>query len=121
MKEINIKLWKQTFYLLWDKTPEEYMKFCKKKWEEDELENQYTIWRTNMLNSWFIIIYIRSIKDKQRMLLTLNHEIFHAVKFSLEARWGSLVYTYTIEELQRKCYNYIWLNSKKCKHLLQSL
>ena len=122
MKIINIKLWKQTFYILWNKTPDEYINFCKKQWENDELDISYIIWRTNMLNNWKIIIYVRKIEDKQRMLLTLNHEIFHAVKYSLETRWVTLdeeAYAYTMEELQRKCYNYIWLNFNKWKQKLK--
>lgn len=80
-------------------------------WEEDEI-SPYCAWRTNLLDNWYIIIYVRKQKDKKKMLLVLNHEIFHAVKSSLETRWVSLdeeVYAYTMEYVQKKCYKAVGL------------
>lgn len=118
-KLINIWLWKQPIYLLWDSNPEEYSNLLKELEEEEDTLLEYSIGRTNMLDSWYIVIYVRWLEDKNRMLLTLNHEIFHAVNYSLETRWVKPdweTYTYTMEYIQKKCYKAIWLDINFKKH-----
>ena len=111
-KIIKVWLWKQTILLLWDSNPEEYKKLVRSQWEEDNAIQEYEIWRTNLLDNGCVIIYVKKIKDRKRMVLTLNHEILHAVKFTLDDRWISFddeVYAYTIEHIQNKCYKEIWI------------
>lgn len=111
-KIINIWLWKQPIYLLWDSTPEEYNELTKKIWEEDEQEIEYCVGSTTLLDSGWIILYVRWVEDKQKMLTTLNHEIFHVTERIFEIRWvdfDSETYAYTMEFLQSKCYKAIWL------------
>ena len=108
-KIIKIGLWKQPIFFVWNSTPEEYIQVLKDFGETSE-PLSYCTGQTCMIDG-VIVLYVKKQK-KEKMLLTLHHEILHAVNLCLKARgikFDDEVYAYTIEHLQKKCYKSIKL------------
>ena len=109
--------WKKEILLCYGWTSKEYSQFLDKLWEKDISEPTWC-WETCALNDWRIVIWVKPM-DHFEMLLTLNHEIFHAVDWILRKAVGITlsddsdeVYAYTIAWLQRKIYQKILINNK---------
>jgi len=101
--------WKNEVWLCFWWTPEEYSEYLKSQWVSDYSAPDWA-GETTVISSWWILIWVAE-KDELNMLLTLNHEIFHAVDYLLRKKvWITLsddsdeVYAYTIAYFQSKFY-----------------
>jgi hypothetical protein len=106
--------WKNEVWLCWWWTPKEYSEYIESQWVKDYLEPTW-VWETTVMSTGWILIWVWK-RDNIDMLLTLNHETFHACDYLLREKvWITLskysdeTYAYTIDWIQRKLYEYIKL------------
>lgn len=106
--------WKCEIWLCFWWTPEEYSEYLQSQWVKDYSEPTGA-WETTAMDTGWILMWTWE-RDAIDMLLTLNHEIFHATDYLLRKHvWVVLsdscdeVYAYTIAWMQSKFYDYIKL------------
>jgi len=111
---IKSEQWKNEIALCWWWTPKEYSEYLDSQWMKDYSE-PIGSWETTVTNTEGILMWVGE-RDAFNMLLTLNHEIFHATDYLLRKKvWITLsddsdeTYAYTIAWMQQKFYEYIKL------------
>ena len=107
--------WKKEIALCWGWTPKEYSAYLESKWVKD-YSDPTGAWETTATDTGWLLIWVKE-RDAIDMLVTLNHEIFHATDWILrKAVWITLsddsdeTYSYTIAWMQGKFYDYIKLD-----------
>lgn len=109
---IKSEQWKNEIGLCWWWTPKEYSEYLDSQWVKDYSEPTWS-WETTTTPSGWILMWV-SERDAIDMLLTLNHEIFHATDYLLREKVGITLsddscetYAYTMDWMQKKFYEYI--------------
>lgn len=117
---IKSEQWKNEIALCWWWTPKEYSEYLGSQWVKDYSEPT-GVWETTVVDTGGILIWVWKT-DSMNMLLTLNHEIFHAIDYLLRKKvWITLsddsdeTYAYTIAWVQSKFYEYIKLKQSMNK------
>ena len=111
---ITSEQWKNEIWLCWWWTPKEYSEYLESQDVKDYSEPTGA-GETTVLSTGGILMWVGE-RDAIDMLLTLNHEIFHATDYLLRKKvWITLsddsdeTYAYTIAWMQWKFYEYIKL------------
>ena len=111
---IKSEQWKNEIALCWWWTPKEYSEYLDTQWVKDYSEPTGT-WETTITPYGWILMWVGE-RDAIDMILTLNHEIFHATDYLLREKvWIILsddsceAYAYTMDWMQKKLYEYIKL------------
>lgn len=110
--------WKKEFWLCYWWTAQEFEEYLLKIKDPDPKVPISVSWQTVKTESWWILIWVNKL-DAKTMLLVLNHEILHAVFYTMRDKWvdycfeSEETFTYTNEWLQNECYWYIKLEIKE--------
>lgn len=111
---INSEQWKNEIGLCWGWTPKEYSKYLHSQGFKD-YKKPTGAGETTITSSGGILMWVWE-RDAIDMLLTLNHEIFHATDYLLREHVGITLsndsdetYAYTMAWMQNKFYEYIKL------------
>lgn len=112
---ITSEQWKNEIALCWWWTPKEYSEYLDSQWVKDYSEPTGA-WETTATSAWWILMWVWE-RDAIDMLLTLNHETFHATDYLLREKVGITLsddscesYAYTMDWMQKKFYEYIKLD-----------